>query len=228
MLVVGGSGSGKSSLLRAISRLIPDFYGGAYKGRIYLGGMELRELKHRDLVEQVGLVFQDPESQMITTSVEGEVAFGLENLGLSNHLMKRRVMEATSALRLTGCRHRFIPELSGGRNRKWLWLPSWPCSRRLYCWTSLLPSWTRWREDILALLRRLNEENGITVVLIEQRLERCFHLADRVLVMEEGRIVFDHDSPGAIASWAVENGTPLYRRWSNCLLGGGIFKHRLP
>ena len=68
---------------------------------------------------------------------------------------------------------------------------------------------TRWRGGGQSLLRRLNEENGITVVLIEQRLERCFHLADRVLVMEEGRIVFDHDSPGAIASWAVENGTPF-------------------
>ncbi|NMA63049.1 MAG: ABC transporter ATP-binding protein [Syntrophomonadaceae bacterium] len=210
VLVVGGSGSGKSSLLRAISRLIPDFYGGAYKGRIYLGGMELRELKHRDLVEQVGLVFQDPESQMITTSVEGEVAFGLENLGLSNHLMKRRVMEATSALRLTGCRHRFIPELSGGEKQKVALasiLAMQPEIVLLDEPTSQLDPVAG--EDILALLRRLNEENGITVVLIEQRLERCFHLADRVLVMEEGRIVFDHDSPGAIASWAVENGTPF-------------------
>ncbi|NLU49165.1 MAG: energy-coupling factor ABC transporter ATP-binding protein [Syntrophomonadaceae bacterium] len=193
VLVVGASGSGKSSLIRAVAGLIPDFFGGTCGGSILLDNIELRRLDRRSLVQKVGTVFQDPEAQMVMTSVEQEIAFGLENLGLPPSLMQRRMMEVSSALSLSKSWHRFVPELSGGEKQKVALasvLAMQPEILLLDEPTSQLDPVAG--EEILTTLRRLNEETGMTVILSEQRLERCFHLADRILVMEEGHIVWDH------------------------------------
>jgi len=210
VLIVGGSGSGKSSLIRAMAGLIPDFYGGTYGGKVYLDNKELRQIDRRSLAQQIGLVFQDPESQLVMTGVEQEIAFGMENIGLPNNLMKRRVMEVTGVLGLSGYLNGFIPELSGGQKQKVALasvLAMQPSILLLDEPTSQLDPISG--EEILTMVRRLNEENGITVVLIEQRLERCFHLADRILVMDKGEIIYDHHAPDAIAHWAVKNNIPF-------------------
>ncbi len=206
VLVVGGSGSGKSALVRALAGLIPEFYGGAYAGGVYLDNKEISQLQRRELVQKIGLVFQDPESQLVMTNVEQELAFGLENLALPNNLIKRRVMEMASALNLTDRLNGSIPELSGGQKQKVALasvLAMQPEILLLDEPTSQLDPIAG--EDLLTMVRRLNEENGLTVVLIEQRLERCFHLADRILVMDRGQIVYDHHDPEEVARWAVAN-----------------------
>lgn len=220
VLVVGGSGSGKSSLLRAIAGLVPDFYGGHYSGEIYLGSEELQKMERRELSQKVGMVFQDPESQLVMNSVEEELVFGLENIELSNALMKRRVMEVKSALSLSQFKTQYIPELSGGQKQKTALgavLAMQPEVILLDEPTSQLDPISG--EDILTMIRRLNEENGITVVLTEQRLERCFHLADRIIVMEDGAIVMDHHCPKELANWAKDNQNafipPLVRLFAN-------------
>lgn len=196
VLVLGGSGSGKSSLVRAIAGLIPEYYGGTYQGKVLLNGQEILRLDRRTVAKQVGLVFQDPESQLLMTGVEQEVVFGMENLGLPNQLMKRRVMEVSSALSMSGYLNAFIPELSGGQKQKVALasiLAMQPHILLLDEPTSQLDPVAG--EEILTMVRRLNEDNGITVVLVEQRLERCFHMADRILIMERGRIIHDQSSP---------------------------------
>ena len=100
IIVVGGSGSGKSTLLRAIARLVPEFYGGQFSGKVAMDNMPYEQIDNKDFVQKVGMVFQNPESQIVMTNVEEEMVFGLENIGLSNSLMKRRVMEVSSALNL--------------------------------------------------------------------------------------------------------------------------------
>lgn len=210
VLIVGGSGSGKSTLLRSIVGLVPAFYGGSYSGEVSIGGKEICQINPRKLVQKIGMVFQDPESQLVMTGVEEEIAFGLENLGLPNSIMKRRVMEVKNALSLTDYTDSFIAELSGGQKQKTALaavLAMQPDIILLDEPTSQLDPIAG--EDILTMIRRLNEENGITVILTEQRLERCFHLADRVLVMEEGRIIYDHCSPKEIAKWSVDNKSPF-------------------
>lgn len=183
----------------------------------------MRKIDRRILVQKVGMVFQDPESQLVMTSVEEEIVFGLENLGLSNSLMKRRVMEVSGALVLSNYLRSFSPELSGGQKQKVALaavLAMQPDILLLDEPTSQLDPVSG--EEILTMIRRLNEENGITVILIEQRLERCFHLADRVLVMDRGQIVSDHHGPETLAAWALKNKTPFIPPLAKLFAGAGF------
>ncbi|MFY9273184.1 MAG: ATP-binding cassette domain-containing protein, partial [Thermacetogeniaceae bacterium] len=107
LLVVGGSGSGKSSLARLIAGLIPEFYGGRLQGKLFFQGKELRGDERHLLNSHVGIVFQDPEKQLVMTSVEAEIAFGLENLGLPQQEMFRRVAEVMTFLNLTSLKDEF-------------------------------------------------------------------------------------------------------------------------
>ena len=209
VLVAGGSGSGKSSLARALAGLLPDFYGGRFGGRIYFKGQDLRKMDRRRLAREVGMVFQDPEKQLVMTTVEAEIAFGLENLGLPEKEMFRRAAEVMSFLDLAKIRKEALVNLSGGEKQKVVLgavLAMQP--QVLICDepTSQLDPVAA--EDFLNLAKRLNEEMGITVVLIEQRLDRCFHLADRVLFMENGRILKDAP-PEQAARWARQRGFPF-------------------
>lgn len=207
--MAGESGSGKSSLARVLAGLIPDFYGGRFGGKVCFQGREIRGIDRRKLARRVGMVFQDPEKQLVMTGVEAEIAFGLENLGLPQQEMFRRVAEVSSFLGLTELRQEFTASLSGGQKQKLALaavLAMQPQVLILDEPTSQLDPVAA--EDFFNLVKRLNEELGFTVVLIEQRLERCFHLADRVVIMEGGRVVQD-GVPEQAARWAVSSSQPL-------------------
>ncbi|HHW42171.1 MAG TPA: energy-coupling factor ABC transporter ATP-binding protein [Syntrophomonadaceae bacterium] len=209
LLIVGGSGSGKSSLARLLAGLIPDFYGGKLAGRILFRGKKLSELGPRLLNTQVGIVFQDPEKQLVMTTVEAEIAFGLENLGLPQEEMFRRVSEVLSFLGLTSLKHEFTANLSGGQKQKVALAAVLAMQPRVLILdepTSQLDPPAA--DEFFNLVERLNKEMGYTVVLIEQRLERCFHLADRLAVMENGKIL--RCGPvKEVARWEVENSLPF-------------------
>ncbi len=210
VLLVGGSGCGKSTLVKAIAGLVPEFYGGKIRGEIKLEGKDISKIQRKELVQRVGMVFQDPENQLVMTNVEQELAFGLENLGLNNSLMKRRVLEAAGALSLGNFLGKNIHQLSGGVKQKVALgsiLAMQPDLILLDEPTSQLDPVAG--EEILTILRRLNEENGITIILVEQRLERCFHLADRFLIMEQGKIICNTTNYDLISRWALENQSPF-------------------
>ncbi|MGB4215555.1 MAG: ABC transporter ATP-binding protein, partial [Thermacetogeniaceae bacterium] len=180
LLVVGGSGSGKSSLARVIAGLIPEFYGGRLQGKLFFQGDELKGDDRHKLNSQVGIVFQDPEKQLVMTSVEAEIAFGLENLGLPQQEMFRRVAEVMTFLNLAPLRDKFTANLSGGEKQKVALAAVLAMQPRILVLdepTSQLDPVAA--GEFLDLVEYLNKELGYTVVLIEQRLERCFHLADR-------------------------------------------------
>lgn len=209
LLVTGGSGSGKSSLARAVAGLIPDFYGGKIGGRLYFKEQDIRFIDRRSLAQNIGIVFQDPEKQLVMTGVETEIAFGMENIALSQPEMLRRSAEVMSFFDLTDLKQEFTANLSGGQKQKVALasiLAMQPSVLILDEPTSQLDPLAA--EEILNLVKRLNEEMNITIILIEQRLERCFHLADRVAVMENGRII-KCATPEETAVWEVKNGYPF-------------------
>ena len=209
LLVTGGSGSGKSTLARLLAGLIPEFYGGKIWGSYRLAGAELKGWRRRARHSAVGIVFQDPERQLVMTSVEGEIAFGLENLRLPRREMFRRAAEVMTFLNLLPLRDQFTAHLSGGEKQKLALASVIAMHPRILILdepTSQLDPVAA--ADIFNLVESLNREMGYTIILIEQRLERCYHLADRLIIMEGGRIICDA-APGEAARWQLRKGLPF-------------------
>ena len=192
VLIVGPSGSGKSTLVRSFNGLIPHFYGGEVSGHVTVDGMDTRRTPPARLAGMVGMVFQDPENQLVMTNVENEMAFGLENLAVPRDEMGRRIGEYAEYFGLTSFLGRFIPQLSGGEKQK-VALASVLAMRPKYI---VLDEPTSQLDDesaslYLDFLHKINREQGIGIVLVEHRLERCLRYARRVLFMESGRVVAD-------------------------------------
>jgi len=202
LLVLGGSGSGKSTLLRFLAGLAPDFSGGRVRGRVLLGGRDMAGIRRRELARRIGFVFQDPGRSLLFRDLEAEVAFGLENAGLPPAEIRRRVAETISALGLSEYRGVPLPELSGGLRQKVTLAAALALRPDLL----LLDEPTAELDpvaavDFLHVLKDLNADFGLTVVLAEQRADRCLPLADRVVVLEAGRIAWQ-GPPRALARWA--------------------------
>ena len=200
--MTGYSGCGKSSLLKAMAGLLPDFYGGKIGGNIEYRGRDMRKWDKRKLPREIGMVFQDPEQQTCMTVVEHEVAFGLENLGVPLDEMRRRVAEVLAMLDLTHLKNRSIFELSNGQKQRVILASILAMHPRVLILdepTSQLDPIAA--NEILDYVYRLNREWGTTIILSEQRVERCFDMADRIFIMDEGSIAFDGTPYEAIAKY---------------------------
>jgi energy-coupling factor transport system ATP-binding protein len=203
VIVAGGSGSGKSTLLRAISGLVPHFHGGTFAGRAIVAGMDTREHGPGEVAQAVGTLFQDPETQVVTGTVRAELAFGLENRGLSPAEVARGVEETALALAIDQLLDRSTAELSGGELQRVALgaaLAGRPAVVVLDEPTSQLDPVAG--DELIGLLRRANEDSDATIVLAEHRLERCLGAADRVVALAGGAIVCDA-SPAEFLAWAA-------------------------
>ena len=186
-LVVGPTGSGKSTLLGAIAARVPHLSGGMVSGHVRTGGRDTRQARPRDLADLVGVVSQDPRSSFVTDTVEDELAFTMEQLGIPEPLMRRRVEDVLDLLDLAGLRRRRLATLSGGEAQRvaiGAVLTAQPRVLVLDEPTSALDPGAA--EDVLATLARLTHDAALTVVLAEHRLERVAGFADRVLALEPG------------------------------------------
>ncbi|MDE9366432.1 ATP-binding cassette domain-containing protein [Luteipulveratus sp. YIM 133132] len=187
VLVVGPTGSGKSTLLRTLNGLVPHFTGGRLEGQVLVDGRDTREHRPRDLSQVVGMVGQDPVAGFVTETVEEEIAYGLETLGLSPSAMRRRVEESLDVLGVADLRARPLRELSGGQQQRVAVASVLAAGPRVLVLdepTSSLDPVSA--EDVLAAVHRLVHDLGVTVVLAEHRLERVVHHADSVLLVENG------------------------------------------
>jgi energy-coupling factor transport system ATP-binding protein len=189
VLVVGPTGSGKSTLLRCVNGLVPHFSGGTLHGRVVVDGRDTRDHRPRDLADLVGFVVQDPVSSFVTDTVEEEIAYGMEAMGVPAAAMRRRVEETLDVLGLADVRHRPLADLSGGQQQRvaiGAVLAAGPRILVLDEPTSALDPVAA--EEVLATLQRLVHDLGITVLVAEHRLERVIHHADRVVLLGEGRV----------------------------------------
>ncbi|MEU6180987.1 ABC transporter ATP-binding protein [Streptomyces coeruleorubidus] len=184
VLLAGPSGVGKSTVLGAVSGLVPHFTGGTLRGRVTVAGRDTRTHKPRELADVVGTVGQDPLSHFVTDTVEDELAYGMESLGLAPEVMRRRVEETLDLLGLAGLRHRPIATLSGGQQQRVAIgsvLTPHPSVLVLDEPTSALDPAAA--EEVLAVLQRLVHDLGTTVLMAEHRLERVIQYADQVVLL---------------------------------------------
>lgn len=209
VVLAGLSASGKSTLLRAASGLVPHFHGGTFGGRVQVGGLDTREHGPADIACVAGTLFQDPETQVVLGTVRSELAFPLENRGLSASAIARGVEEVALALGVEGLLDRPTAELSGGELQRVALGASVAGRPDLVLLdepTSQLDPVAG--DELVWLLRRLNEEWGTAVVLCEHRLERCLGHADRVIALDRGAVACDGD-PREFLSWAGEHAPAL-------------------
>ncbi len=186
-LVVGRTGSGKSTLLRAVNGLVPHFTGGLLTGRVTVAGRDTREHRPRDLADVVGYVGQDPLAGFVTDTVEEELAYGMESLGVPAEVMRRRVEDTLDVLGMAAERSRPLVSLSAGQQQRVAIgsvLTPHPRVLVLDEPTSALDPGAA--EDVLALLQRLVHDLGITVLMAEHRLERVVQYADRIVLVPGG------------------------------------------
>ena len=189
-LLCGESGCGKSTLLKLIKRQLAPF--GEKSGRIMLSGVPQEELDEREEVRRIGFVMQDPESQIVTDTVWHELAFGLENLGEPTQVIRRRVAEMASYFGIEAWFYKKTTELSGGQKQ----LLNLASVMAMQPEILILDEPTAQLDpiaaaDFIGTVKKLNRELGLTVLMVEHRLEEVFPLADRVLIMQNGKLCFD-------------------------------------
>ena len=202
-VLAGASGCGKSTLLRAACGLVPHFHGGDAAGDLRVGGMSVRDHGPSELAAVCGTVFQDPETQVVMNGVRAEIALALEHRGEPPAAAARAVEEAALALGVAELLDRRVDTLSGGELQRVALAAAVAHRPRLLLLdepTSQLDPVAG--DELIGLLRRLNEEWDTAVVVAEHRLERCLSAADRVLVLDGGRTVC-HARPDEFLAWAA-------------------------
>jgi energy-coupling factor transport system ATP-binding protein len=204
-LLAGLSGHGKSTLLHAACGLVPHFHGGTFAGAVTLAGLDTREHGPSHLGGHAGVLFQDPETQLVMSSVRAELALALECRGHGDATVARGVEEVALALGIDALLDRSTHELSGGEKQRVALgaaLAGRPKLVLLDEPTSQLDPVAG--DELIGLLRRLNEEWEMTILLAEHRLERCLGASDRVISLEAGRVAHDGD-PTSFLKWAARH-----------------------
>ncbi len=192
VLVTGASGSGKTTLLRCTNGLIPHFYGGSLTGKITVNGKNVLSTPTRELAQDVGFIFQHSENQLISATVEREIAFGLENLRLPHNVIKERVQDVLTRFGIENLRDRSPHSLSGGEQQK----------VTIASVIAMKPSIIIMDEptanldpisaaEIIQLTKELNQQLNLTVFIVEHRLEFVLPYCSRIITLDQGKKVLD-------------------------------------
>ncbi len=189
VLLTGPSGCGKTTFCRCLNGLIPHFYSGDLEGDVKVAGIDVRDNPTHRLAQHVGLIFQNPDNQIFALTVEKDVAFGLENQGVEKGKMTEEINWALDTTGISHLRDRATHELSGGQKQR-LAIASILAMRPQIIVldepTSFLDPLGA--ERIFRVLETLNHEHGITILLIEHRLDLAARHVERVVIFEDGRV----------------------------------------
>jgi len=192
VLITGPSGCGKTTLCRCFNGLIPHFYQGELKGEISVANTDPLKCHTYEMAKHVGLVFQNPENQLFALSVEKDVAFGLENVGVSREEIRKKVDYALNLTGIYDLRERSPHEISGGQQQRVAIASVLAMEPEIIVLdepTSFLDPLSA--EKIFEVINDLNKKQGITVILVEHRLDLTAKYANHLIVMDEGKIRFE-------------------------------------
>jgi energy-coupling factor transporter ATPase len=192
VLITGPSGCGKTTLCRCFNGLVPHFYQGELKGEITVAGEDVLKRHTYEMAEHVGLVFQNPENQLFALSVEKDVAFGLENLGVPRQEIRKKVDWALNQTGIYDLRERSPHEISGGQQQRVAIAAVLAMEPEIIVLdepTSFLDPLSA--QKIFDVIYDLNRKQGITVVLVEHRLDLTAKYTNHLIVMDEGKVRFE-------------------------------------
>ena len=207
VIIMGSSGSGKTTLLKMLKRnMIP---AGRYSGRVYIYGKEADKLTDRENAAGIGYVSQDPDNQIVTDKVWHELAFGLENLGMDNVTIRKKVAEMSEYFGITGWYDREVSKLSGGQKQ----ILNLASVMVMQPGILLLDEPTANLDPLAAIrfldvVKRINQELGVTVVMVEHNLEHIYAYADRIIAIDKGRVAAN-SSPKKAAADIITAGSFL-------------------
>jgi energy-coupling factor transport system ATP-binding protein len=200
VLLTGPSGCGKTTLALALAGLIPSRIGGHLRGSVYLGADNISTLSIHEVSQRIGIVFQNPDNQLVQLSVEEEVAFGPENLALPRDEIGQRVEQSLAYTAMESMRNEQIFALSGGQKQRVAISATLAMRPQVLVLdeptSDLDPIGT---QEVLNVLRMLNKQYGMTIVLIEHKVDEVMPWVDRVLLMDQGKIVVDSPPRSAFA-----------------------------
>lgn len=190
VLLCGSSGSGKTTLIRQLKKQVRPV--GFHTGNIFYNGINLESLDESEEVQSIGMIFQDPDNQIVMNTVEQEISFAMENMAYPRNLMQRRLGEIVNFFSIENILKKPIHELSGGQKQ----IISLASVMVLRPDVLLLDEPTSQLDPITAkefiqVLERINQELSITIIASEHRLEEFFPIVNKVVVLDKGKIVYD-------------------------------------
>jgi len=232
LILTGPSGCGKTTLCRCFNGLIPHFYGGKLEGDLIVADLKVVEHSIYELARHVGFVFQNPENQLFALSVEKDVAFGLENLAMPRDEMRKRVDWALQMTGIEELSERPPNELSGGQQQR----VAIACVLAMQPDVMILDEPTSFldpvgAQKIFEVIDELNKKLGITIILVEHRLDLASKYADHVIVMDEGKVLLDGEPREVFNSERARMigvGVPKATRLFQILKENGIHLSRVP
>lgn len=205
VLITGPSGCGKTTLCRCFNGLIPHFYEGEFKGTLIVDGLNVLENKTYKLAQKVGMVFQNPENQLIMLNVEDEIAFGLENLNLPRNIIEDRINEVLKILKIEHLRYKSPDELSGGEQQKVAIAACLAMRPKILVLdepTSHLDPLSS--KELLDILSSIRSKLNLTVILVEHRLDMAASIVNKVIVMDRGRVILQGEPREVFVNPAVK------------------------
>lgn len=190
--VTGPTGAGKSTLSLCFNGVIPHYQSGKIAGRVTFNQRPVAEIPNGELARMVGSVFQDPEAQIVSMTVEEEIAFGMENLGFTRELMLERIEASLDMVGISHLRTASTVALSGGQKQRVAIAAVLAVMPKVLVLdepaSELDPLGT---DELFETLARLNKEHGITIILIEQRMDQLAPFLDRLVVLDKGSLIAD-------------------------------------